>query len=731
MMASRPDAPTITRRRSVLACARCRARRVKCDRAQPACTNCTKVGALCQSVQQQHSPSGQRPGRGDSKDPVDYTRLSKLEQEVARLSREVNSASPSREPSRTPSIDDAVDPKEPCLRGILRAEPHPAYFSSSSWASVAEELLGIQASIERPNPEIFTGSTSNTQDPRLTLPDEALHDALLQVFRSRVDPLVHVLHWPTFSAKCKAFRGPLAAQDHVLSERRFMASSYADKVPQEQLHESVPLPLRVDSFSALLCAVYYSALLTLTENPHPVDFRLHIDVQGLLAIFRREVQTRLFNVRGEHSISSLETLQAMTLVLAVECDPFGNTLQPHNLQMTIARARELGLHRDGSLFDLLPLEVEHRRRIWAQLCILDVKYAEALGREPTVSPGSYDTILPLGIEDEALADLQDHAISSRTAKDSIPLRHPGAEYEQEGQFPFTIMTFLLAEAEIARLMAQLLTVRYQASDAISLGGSPFTDTRTNPRAPSERFQLIGQVEHRLRTDFGISSSINPGDTVRCLISDLVAVNIAKAAFLVRATEWKADYAIMSERRRETETRRLYHDATTLATRTISLQQRYAESPYSWYTSRVRDVHTSSFLALQLTFGLHMDDHNLEHGQSMLEQLFPIQIGPASLNKGLHYSIIGRLIWQAREKRRTPLPSSQPFQGQAIQAVTAGEMSDFPTTMNMEVPFSLPAGSDFSSYHGAGASYADYDAIMNDTAWPADLSAAEGYSLWSS
>jgi hypothetical protein len=69
----RGDAPTITRRRHVLACARCRARRVKCDRAQPACSNCIKVGALCQPVQQTGSSGASATSRPGSREPVERT----------------------------------------------------------------------------------------------------------------------------------------------------------------------------------------------------------------------------------------------------------------------------------------------------------------------------------------------------------------------------------------------------------------------------------------------------------------------------------------------------------------------------------------------------------------------------------------------------------------------------------------------------------------------------------
>lgn len=136
----RGDAPTITRRRHVLACARCRARRVKCDRAQPACSNCVKVGALCQPVQQSSQPGGTGLSRPGSREPVERNRLTKLEEQVARLSREVDSKSPSREPSYSPPPMDVGLQVLSINPGKLVDGRTPGYLSPYSWAVAAGEV---------------------------------------------------------------------------------------------------------------------------------------------------------------------------------------------------------------------------------------------------------------------------------------------------------------------------------------------------------------------------------------------------------------------------------------------------------------------------------------------------------------------------------------------------------------------------------------------------------------
>lgn len=60
----------------------------------------------------------------------------------------------------------------------------------------------------------------------------------------------------------------------------------------------------------------------------------------------------------------------------------------------------MGLHRDGSVFNLSPFETEMRRRIWWHLCLLDWRISEDTGLEATITLSSFDTRMPLNINDE-------------------------------------------------------------------------------------------------------------------------------------------------------------------------------------------------------------------------------------------------------------------------------------------------------------------------------------------
>jgi Fungal specific transcription factor domain len=100
--------------------------------------------------------------------------------------------------------------------------------------------------------------------------------------------------------------------------------------------------------------------------------------------------------------TDLTTLQAFVLYLTIiRCQ--SETRVGWALSRSAnAVAQSLGLHRDGTHFGLPPFECEMRRRLWWQLCILDFRNSEKQGTEPSIAAGTYDTNLPLNINDSDL-----------------------------------------------------------------------------------------------------------------------------------------------------------------------------------------------------------------------------------------------------------------------------------------------------------------------------------------
>lgn len=67
--------------------------------------------------------------------------------------------------------------------------------------------------------------------------------------------------------------------------------------------------------------------------------------------------------------------------------------------LAVGRAIKLGLHRDGEVLGMPPFETEMRRRLWWQICTLDVQTAQDHKSEPCVQESSFNTNLPANISD--------------------------------------------------------------------------------------------------------------------------------------------------------------------------------------------------------------------------------------------------------------------------------------------------------------------------------------------
>ena len=110
----------------------------------------------------------------------------------------------------------------------------------------------------------------------------------------------------------------------------------------------------------------------------------------------------------EHALAKADFLNAPNVVLLQAFVIFLALVRRHDSPrfvwmmtgLVIRMAQALGLHRDGTHFEhLTPYEVEIRRRVWWALCMLDVRASEDQGTDLTITSGSFDTKLPLNIND--------------------------------------------------------------------------------------------------------------------------------------------------------------------------------------------------------------------------------------------------------------------------------------------------------------------------------------------
>jgi hypothetical protein len=71
--------------------------------------------------------------------------------------------------------------------------------------------------------------------------------------------------------------------------------------------------------------------------------------------------------------------------------------------LVIRMAQALGVHRDGQVFGLSPFETEMRRRLWWQICNLDMRASEDHGSDPSIVEQTFDTKFPLNINDDDIS----------------------------------------------------------------------------------------------------------------------------------------------------------------------------------------------------------------------------------------------------------------------------------------------------------------------------------------
>lgn len=89
--------------------------------------------------------------------------------------------------------------------------------------------------------------------------------------------------------------------------------------------------------------------------------------------------------------------------------------------LAIRIAQNLGIHRDGDGLHLSAHEAEVRRRIWWHIFSLDMKASEDRGCEPMLSESSFNTRLPINLEDDDFDKQSLHPLKERKGITKITL----------------------------------------------------------------------------------------------------------------------------------------------------------------------------------------------------------------------------------------------------------------------------------------------------------------------
>lgn len=177
-----------------------------------------------------------------------------------------------------------------------------------------------------------------------------------EVFKENVDPLIKVVHVPSF--------------EPTLLD----AASHPENIPK--------------SLECLVFAVYYAAVTSIM--PDNCQERWGETRASLLQKYRFGVEQALARANFLHC-DELVVLQAFVIFLVT----LRRNEDPRKLWtltgLVVRIAQTVGIHRDGSHFNLSPFEIEMRRRLWWQVLILDIRASEDHGCDPTIGEAQFDT----------------------------------------------------------------------------------------------------------------------------------------------------------------------------------------------------------------------------------------------------------------------------------------------------------------------------------------------------
>ncbi|RYP54772.1 hypothetical protein DL768_000500 [Monosporascus sp. mg162] len=521
-------------KQSKLACTACRARKLGCNRVYP-CYNCVRSGAEC------IFPVRRRPQRPrKTKNAELLQRLDRLETIVSKVSvegldQEDAQGSHSAKPRVQSFFEEYQGPRkvDDDQAGGLRPDDRASarYLSGQFWSNLCGEVEGLRQALEHstdseeedgPSEGTTPESTRDHTSPSVSsglLPGYSLRAEhgvvpqhpepdhvryLAEIYFNNFDIIVKVLHRPT-----------------VLAALRRFADASGDRTQLTPEQE------------ALFFAIYYAAVTTLPAG----ECAAHLGHE-------RAELVQAFQAGLEHCLAtadylnsdSLETLQALTIYVACLRCHSGSRSSWALLSLPIRLAQALGLHREaGGAGDeavasrFSAYETELRRRLWWQLIVLDIRGVEDRGSDPIVARGSYDTRLPLNLDD-----------------DDFGPDTPGPLAEREGP---TDMTFSLCTAQSSGIF---LYLNYMAS-----GAGP------HPRPPSEE-ETVAHAQH-LEAQFVAGVGPDTPHVGAYIASFIVRLIILKLWLVTQyPTHRRRDSAAAGRYRAEKQRRQQQQDATVAA-----------------------------------------------------------------------------------------------------------------------------------------------------------------------
>ena len=411
-------------------------------------------------------------------------------------------------PSSISGEQESIDLPAPAMRRTTLVEKK--YFSDDIWANLGGEVEGLRCLLEQPSDDddddeevvestsLTTGSTNHSSPldfvfheagsgPKpVDFPITHRHfKALTNTYFTNVDPIFKILHRPSTLYIIGASTGNFST------------------------------PPNNDVIELLMLCMYFAAVTSL--SPEECQQTYHEDHQTLLAKLRHSAE-RAF--AREHLLVTDEfaVLQAFALYLFA-LRVHSKTRSTWTLFALVLRiAQSLGLHKDAGSINLSFFEAQQRRLVWWQIIVLDVRCAEDQGTQPMILDGSFDTSMPLNINDDDYGPETTEAIPEFPGLTDMTLSHV------THKLAFTLRKFLFS-SQIG------VTEKEQMVESLSVEFESLFFQKCNANVPNQWFlSMIGRLlilkmwlslRYPLRArDQPIFANATPDQTLRTAVSIL-------------------------------------------------------------------------------------------------------------------------------------------------------------------------------------------------------------------
>lgn len=202
------------------------------------------------------------------------------------------------------------------------------------------------------------------------LPSKNAADTLIAQYFHAVHYMARMVHRPTFEAQYTLFWRQIAQG--------------TEPAPSQQ---------------AVIFAAMFSAAVSMSDDEVTKGFGTTRNT--LIDSLRSGTEMALAKANFLRTTKT-DTMQAFVMYLLPLCRAEVSRAHSALVGTAIRLAECMGLHRDGLLYNLSPIDTHVRRIIWHQLCFLDMRTIEATGPRPQIRKDDYDTQYPLNINDDDL-----------------------------------------------------------------------------------------------------------------------------------------------------------------------------------------------------------------------------------------------------------------------------------------------------------------------------------------